>query len=102
MMHDITVQVSDTHYTRNGVDATEQSITVGNAIDAIDVYMDALRNVSLLYTYDLSCGYYVDRLVISTYEAYMLCKSYTDPRDYHILRIDPIKSHVRADESKES
>lgn len=87
MIHDITVTVLDIHYTKDGTTETTYTETIPNAIDAIDVYVDALRNVSLIYTYDLSCGYYVDTLTYHNNSAYMVCRSYTDQSDYHILTI---------------
>lgn len=87
MIHDITVTVLDTHYTKDGITETTYTETIPNAIDTIDVYVDALRNISLIYTYDLSCGYYIDSLIYSGNSAYMVCKSYTDQSDYHILAI---------------
>lgn len=85
MIHDITIKVKDTHHTANNTTEQSNIQTIANAIDVIDVCIDAIRNVSLLYTYDISCGYYVERLEYSNNSAYMVCKSYVDKSDYHVL-----------------
>lgn len=83
MIHDIDIIVKDTHYIGDTSNTTEHKQTIANAIDIIDVCTDAVRNVSLIYTYDISCGYYVDQLIYSDNMACMTCRSYTDPLDYH-------------------
>ena len=95
MIHDIDIIVKDTHYTGYTSSTTERKQTIANAIDIIDACTDAVRNVSLIYTYDISCGYYVDQLIYSGNMACMTCRSYTDPLDYHKIVANAANAEVQ-------
>lgn len=89
MIHDVQVCVVDVHHAPDGEIRTIYTETIPNAIDLLDAYFDAMRNVSLIYTYDINYGYYVDSLRISKAKTYLKCVSYADQNDYHILSVQP-------------
>lgn len=100
MIHDIEIIVTDTHYIGDTSTTTEYSQTIANAIDIVDACTEAVRNVSLIYTYDISCGYYVDQLIYSGNMAYMTCRSYTDPLDYHKIVANATNAEVKQPENE--
>ena len=100
MIHDIDIIVKDTHYTGDTSTTTEYSQTIANAIDIVDACTEAVRNVSLIHTYDISCGYYVDQLIYSGNMEYMTCRSYTDPLDYHKIVANAANAKAKKSENE--
>ena len=102
MIHDIDIIVKDTHYIGDTSTTTEHRQIIANAIDIVDACTEAVRNVSLIHTYDISCGYYVDQLIYSDNTAYMICRSYKDPLDYHKIVANAANAEVQAAKMQQS